>query len=287
MRKKVIIGVVVLLVISAVIYANVAFKRTSALSVTTEAVATRNLESIVSASGKVRAKRTVNITSEVSGKVTRVGVEEGDHVKEGQFLLEIDSRIQRTNVQRMQASGEQQRISMQQAQVALQSATMSLKLAQEDFARQADLWKAKLTTKQEYDRAENNLRVQEYAKTNAEQSIARSEQVIRQITADLANAEHDLSKVNISAPFTGVITKRNVEPGENAQVGFVNNPSVVMLILADMSIIGAEIEVDETDIPNVKVGQPTKVTIDALPDRTFKAHVSEVGNSPIASSAAG
>jgi HlyD family secretion protein len=281
-RKKVLIAVVVLVVIAAVVYANVAFRRSDAVSVTVEAVSKRNLESIVSASGRVRAKRTVSITSEVNGKVTRVGVEEGDHVKAGQFLLDIDSRIQRTNVQRMEASVEQQKIGLQQAQVALESAKINLKLAQDDFNRQQGLWAAKLTTRQEYDRAENTLRVQEYSLKSAEQSIARTEQSIRQIRADLSNAEHDLSKVTITAPFAGVITRRNVEAGENAQVGYTNNPSVVMLTLADMSVIESEIEVDETDVPNVKVGQHTKVTIDALPDRTFKAHVTEVGNSPIA-----
>src|SRR5512133_591426 len=98
-KKKVIIGVVVLVVIAAIVYANVAFKRTDGVTVNVEPVSKRNLEAIVSASGTIRARRTVNITSEVTGKIMRLSVEEGDHVKAGQFLLEVDSRIPRTRVQ--------------------------------------------------------------------------------------------------------------------------------------------------------------------------------------------
>lgn len=280
-RKKVIIGVVVLVVIAAIAYANIAFKRTDAVSVTVEGVAKRNLEAIVSASGTINAKHTVNITSEVTGKIMRLAVDEGDHVKTGQFLLEIDSRIPRTNVQGLRAAVEQQRIGLQQAKVALQIANENLKLAQDDFTRQQNLLKGGIATKRDYEAAENNLRVMENNQKSAVQQVSRSEQAITQTNSTLTNAEHDLSKVTITAPMDGIITKRNVEEGETAQMGFTNNPSVVLLILADMSLIQAEIQVDETDMPNVAVGQKAKITIDAMPDKSFAGHVSEVGNSPI------
>jgi HlyD family secretion protein len=281
MRKKVIIGAVVLVVIAAVVYANVAFKKTEGVAVVVESVYKRNLESIVSASGTIRARRTVNITSEVTGKITRLAVEEGDHVKAGQFLLEVDSRIPRTRVQGLQAGVEGQRIALQQARVALESAKENLKMAQDEFRRQQDLLKNGIATRQDYERADNNLKVQQNNQRNAEQQVSRADQAIRQTGAELSNAEHDLSKVTITAPIEGIITKRNVEEGETAQMGFTNNPSVVLLIVADMSVIEAEIQVDETDIPTVAVGQKTKITIDAMPDKTFAGHVSEVGNSPI------
>src|SRR5512144_3165787 len=129
-RKRVIIGLIVLVVGAAIVYANLAFRKNEGVAVTVEPVAKRNLEAIVSASGTIRAKRTVNITSEVTGKITRLAVNEGDTVKAGQFLVEIDSRIQRTNVQRIEAGVEQQRIGLQQAQVALESAKINLKLAE-------------------------------------------------------------------------------------------------------------------------------------------------------------
>jgi HlyD family secretion protein len=280
-RKKVLIGVVILVVGAAIVYANLAFKKTDAVAVTVEAVSRRSLESIVSASGTIRARKTVNITSEVTGKITRLAVEEGDRVKAGQFLLEIDSRIPKSRVQGLEAVVEQQKIALQQAKVSLESAKEMVKLAQDEFKRQQDLLKAGIATRQDYDRADNNLRVQLNTQRSAEQQIARTDQSIRQMTTDLESAQHDLSKVTITAPIEGIITKRNVEEGETAQAGFTNNPSVVLLILADMSVIEAEIQVDETDIPNVAIGQKTKITIDAMPDRTFAGHVTEVGNSPI------
>lgn len=281
MRKKVIIGAVVLVVIAAVVYANVAFKKTEGVTVSVESVYKRNLESIVSASGTIRARRTVNVTSEVTGKITRLAVEEGDHVKAGQFLLEVDSRIPRSRVQGLEAGVEQQKIALQQARVSLESANENVKLAQDEFTRQQDLLKNGIATRQDYERADNNLKVQQNIQRNAVQQVARADQAIRQMNTDLANAQHDLGKATITAEFEGIITKRNVEEGETAQMGFTNNPSVVLLILADMSVIEAEIQVDETDIPTVAVGQKTKIMIDAMPDRTFAGHVSEVGNSPI------
>jgi len=121
---------------------------------------------------------------------------------------------------------------------------------------------------------------------NAEQAVSTAEQRIRSQMADLESAHYDLNRVTIESPIDGIVTKRNVEEGEMAVQGFTNNPSVVLLIVADMSVIEAEIEVDETDIPNVKFGQKTKVTIDALPDKTFTAKVTEIGNSPINASSA-
>ncbi len=284
-RKKVIIGVVVLVVIAAIVYANIAFKRTEGATVTTESIYKRNLEAIVSASGTINAKHTVNITSEVTGKIMRLAVDEGDRVKAGQFLLEIDSRIPRTKVQGYQAMVEQQRIGLQQAKVALQTANENLKLAQEQFTRQQNLLKQGIATRVDYDTATNALKTAENAQRSAEQQVARMEQAVRQSQSDLSNAENDLSKVTITAPMDGIITKRNVEEGETAQMGFTNNPSVVLLILADMSVIQAEIQVDETDMPSVAIGQKAKITVDAMPDKSFAGHVTEVGNSPIAVSA--
>lgn len=281
MRKKVIIGAVVVVVIAAIAYANIFFKKTEGVTVTVESISKRGLESIVSASGTIRAKRTVNITSEVTGKITRLAVDEGAHVKEGQFLLEVDSRIPRNRVQGLEASVEQQKIMQQQARTALESAKEALKLAQDEFKRQQDLLKQGIATRQDYERAENSLKLRQNDQRNAEQQIARSDQAIRQMTTELANAQHDLSKVTINAPIEGIITKRNVEQGETAMQGFTNNPSVVLLILADLSVIEAEIQVDETDIPNVALGQKAKITIDAMPDQSFTGHVTEVGNSPI------
>lgn len=280
-RKKVLIGIGLVVVVGAMIWANFAFKKTEGPTVTVETIKARPLESVVSASGTIRARRTVNITSEVSGKVVKLSVEEGDRVKTGQFLLQIDPRAVRSRLQISEAGLEGQRIALQQARLSLENAKVNQKLADDDLARQLRLDKDRLATKQALEQARDSAALRRGEVRTAEQAVAASEQRIRSQQADLESVQHDLSRVTIESPIDGIVTKRNVEEGEQAVVGFTNNPSVVLLIVADMSIIEAEIEVDETDIPNVKLGQTAKVTIDALPERTFTAKVTEIGNSPI------
>jgi HlyD family secretion protein len=280
-RKKVLIGVGIAVVLGAMVWANFAFKKDSGTTVTVEAIKQRDLESVVSASGKIRARRTVNITSEVSGKVVQLAVDEGQRVKTGQFLLQVDPRTVRSRLQVSEATLEQQKIALLSARTALENAKVNLKQAQDELARQKALEKGALTTKQALEQAENLVAIRQGELRTSEQSVSNAEQAIRRQNADLDSAKHDLSRVTIESPIDGIITKRNVEEGETAMAGFTNNPSVVLLIVADMSVIEAELEVDETDIPNVQLGQPVQVSIDALPDKKFPAKVTEIGNSPI------
>src|SRR5204863_5085085 len=99
--------------------------------------------------------------------------------------------------------------------------------------------------------------------------------------ATLESARYDLSKVRMESPIEGIVTRRNVQESETAVIGTMNNAGTVLLELADMGVIQAEVEVDETNVPHVQIGQPAKITIDAIPDKSFKGHVTEIGNSPI------
>jgi HlyD family secretion protein len=267
------------------VWANLAFKRTEGPTITVEAVAKRDLEAIVSASGKIRAKKQVNISADRMGRVVRLAVNEGDRVKAGQFLLQIDPRSLRTVVQRGEANLEGQRTRLQQARVAVENARVSVKQAQETLKRQQDLWKDKLTTREALDQAENQLALRQGELRSAESNVATQEQAIRGNQADLENARHDLSLVTVESPINGLVVHRNIEEGETAVMGTMNQAGTVLLTVADMSVIEAEIEVDETDIPSVRFGQATKVTIDAMPDKTFVGRVTEVGNSPIQATA--
>src|SRR5262249_61059054 len=114
-----------------------------------------------------------------------------------------------------------------------------------------------------------------------EKLIRPQESRIGQERAGLENARYDLSKVRIESPIDGIVTRRNVQEGETAVIGTMNNAGTVLLELADMAVIQAEVEVDETNVPHVEIGQPAKITIDAIPDKSFKGHVTENGNSPI------
>ena len=280
-RKKVLIGLGVVVVLGAMVWANFAFKKDKGTAVTVEAIKQRDLESVVSASGKIRAQRTVNITSEVSGKVVQLAVDEGQKVKAGQFLLQVDPRNVRSRVEVSQATLAQQKILLQQARTTLENSKVNLKQAQDELARQRALEKSNLTTKQALEQAENLVAIRQGEVRNAEQAVNNADQAIRRQSADLSSAQHDLSRVTINSPIDGLITKRNVEEGETAMAGFTNNPSVVLLVISDMSVIEAELEVDETDVPNVQLGQSVQVSVDALPDKKFPAKVTEIGNSPI------
>ncbi|MFO7692060.1 MAG: biotin/lipoyl-binding protein [Vicinamibacterales bacterium] len=160
-RKKLYIGALIVVAGGALVAANVFLKREKGVEVLVEKIQKRDLESIVSASGKIQARTTVNISAQSMGRVTRLAVEEGDRVKEGQFLLEIDPRSLRTQVERGEAGLSAQRTAVSQARVQLEAAKSSLKLAQDTYRRQQDLWKEQLTTKQDLDRAENDVKLRE------------------------------------------------------------------------------------------------------------------------------
>jgi HlyD family secretion protein len=279
--KKIFIAVAILLVAGAVVAANLYYRRDQGVQVVTEAIRSRDLEAIVSASGKVQPKRQVNISANTMGKVTRLAVEEGQRVKAGQFLLEIDPRSLSGQLERGEASIAAAQSSLQQGRTAVESANINLDLARQNLKRQQELWKDGLTTKEALDRAQNELAAREADLRAREQEIKTREQQIKQEQASLATTRYNLSQVIISSPMDGLVTRRNIEEGETAVVGTMNNAGTVLLTIADMSVLEAEIEVDETDIPNVALGQVAKVTIDAVPNREFKGHVTEIANSPI------
>jgi HlyD family secretion protein len=226
----------------------------------------------------------VNISANTMGKVTRLAVEEGQRVKAGQFLLEIDPRSLAGQLERGEASIAAAQSSLQSGRTAVESANINLDLARTNLKRQQDLWKDGLTTKEALERAQNEVAAREADLRAREQEIKTREQQIKQEVASLATTKYNLSQVVISSPMDGLVTRRNIEEGETAVVGTMNNAGTVLLTIADMSVLEAEIEVDETDIPNVSLGQIAKVTIDAVPNREFKGRVTEIANSPIQTS---
>ena len=282
--KKVLIVVVVVLVGAAVVAANLYYRRETGLSVTAEAIRNRDLEALVSASGKIQPKRQVNVSANTTGRVTRLAVEEGQRVKTGQFLLEIDPRSLDSQLERGQASVAAAQSSLQQARTAVVQARANLDLARQNLKRTEELWKEGLTTREALERSQNDVAVREADLKTREQDIETNEQRIRVEQAGLATTKYNLNQVIISAPMDGLVTRRSIEEGETAVLGTMNNAGSVLLTIADMSVLEAEVEVDETEIPMVSLGQMAKVMIDAVPDRTFRGHVTEVGNSPIQTS---
>jgi HlyD family secretion protein len=286
-RKNILIALAVILAGGAIVGANLYYKRDTGLTVTTEVIKTRDLEAIVSASGKIQPKRSVNISSDTVGRVVNLMVNEGDRVRQGQFLLQIDPRTLQARVDQELASLKANEGSLAQMQQSTETGRAQLELFRQTLARQQDLWKQKLTPRDQLDKAINDVKVAESTLVEREKTAASQISRIAQEKATLDSAQYDLSRVRIASPIDGIVTKRSIEEGEMVMVGTMNNAGTVLMTLADMSVIQAEVEVDETNIPNVKLGQTAKITIDAIPDKTFKGHVSEIGNSPLQSTTAG
>ena len=284
-KKKIILGVVVVLVLGALAYANLGMKRQTGINVNVEKIQARDLESIVSASGKIQPKSSVNISAETMGKVVALEVREGDMVKKGQLLLQIDAKNLETQVQNREASLSSARFQLEQTKGQIVNARVALKEAEDTLKRQEQMFKAGLLPRDQYDRVVNDVARQKTNLMVTEQSAQSQEQRIKQEEANLDSASYDLNKLRVVAPISGIVTRRNIEVGETAMIGTMNNPGTVLLTIADLSVIETEIEVDETDIPFIQIGQPAKITIDALPDQTFPGRVTEVGNSPIQATA--
>src|SRR5436190_9161226 len=280
-RKNILIAFGMIILGAALVAANLWYRKDAAVVVTVEPVRTRDLEAIVSASGKIQPKRLVNISADTSGRVVDLAVNEGDRIKKGQFLLQIDPKSLRTRVDSGTASLEAAEGSLDQLRQAVETSRAQLDQAQKTAARQRDLWNQQLTTKEALEKAENDVRVAESALREREKQVTSQSARINQERAGLESARYDLSKVRIESPIDGIVTRRNIQEGETAVIGTMNNAGTILLTLADMSIIQAEVEVDETNIASVQFGQQAKISIDAIPDRTFKGHVTEIGNSPI------
>ncbi len=279
--KKVVIALVVLIVSASTGGYAWWTRRSTATTVTTETIRTRDLDAVVSASGKIQPKRFVNISADTSGRVVDLAVNEGDRVVPGQFLMQIDPRTLRTRVESGQAALSGAQSALEQAKQGVETARVQLTVAQQALERQQQLWKQQLTPREALERAENEVRIAQSTLAEREKQVRTQEVRLGQDRAQLASAQFDLSKVRIESPIAGIITRRNIQEGETAVVGTMNNAGTVLLTVADMSVIQAEVEVDETNIPHVALGQIAKITIDAIPDRTFKGHVTEIGNSPI------
>ena len=279
--KNVLITVAVVAIGAAVVAANLLYHRETGLSVTTETIRARDLEAIVSASGKIQPKRLVNISADTAGRVVDLAVNEGDRVTRGQFLLQIDPQVA-ADAAWTAARRRSRRPRPRSTRCARPSRRRSVQLDQLRLVlkRQQELWNEQLTTREALEKAENDVKAAESGLQEREKQVDGQASRLDQERASLESARYDLSKVRIESPIDGIVTRRNIQEGETAMIGTMNNAGTVLLTLADMSVIQAEVEVDETNIPEVAIGQPAKITIDALPDTTFRGHVTRDREQP-------
>ncbi|MCZ6669932.1 MAG: efflux RND transporter periplasmic adaptor subunit, partial [Acidobacteria bacterium] len=272
-RNKILLIILGVILVGGLIAANLKFDTKKRITVQTHTIAHKDLQSIVSASGKIDAKRRVNVSSNTLGKIVRLAVEEGDRVEKGDFLLQIDPAPYRASVASLEAA-------IRAAQARLNRDQANRDKAELDLKRSNDLRRKNLIPQENLDAARTSLAV-----AIAVENAARNE--VERQQANLINARHDLEQVTIHAELSGIVTRLNVEEGENVVTGTMNNPGTVLMTIADLSEIEAEIDVDETDVVDVRPGQEAEVSIDAYPDKIFKGKVTQVGNSAISASTGG
>ncbi len=268
-RRKVLAAAGVVVVVSAFVTLAMTRGRRGGIEVRTEEVQRRDLVSLVTASGRVRPHRSVDIQADVSGRIVDLRVEEGDTVSEGDTLLIIDPTTFQAAVQRAQAA-------LASAQAAEKQAKANRDQAQRALVRTRRLKKEnpKLISDQELEAAETNFEVQDALYQAARYQVAQAEATLRE-------ARDRLAKTVIQAPMSGLVTRLNVEEGETAIVGTMNNPGTVLLTIADLSEMEVVVEVDETDVPQIELGDSAKIEIDAFPDTAFTGEVTEIGHSSI------
>jgi HlyD family secretion protein len=259
------IGGGTLLLLAAVAAVVVARRRMAdTVKVEVETIQSRPLVAVVTASGEIQPVKSVSVNANVNGTVDTVAVKEGQAVEQGDLLLRIDPIP-------AEAAAEAQAAQVRSSEGDVEALRADLAQAQRDLERARQLASRDLISKEELQRAETT-------RAQARARLMAAEARVESARATLKSSQHELSKVTVTAPASGVITRLDVEQGEFAFTGL--NPTL-LLTIANLSTLQAEIEVDETDVVNVQPGQPARITVDAFPDTTFTGEVTEVGTSPI------
>jgi HlyD family secretion protein len=292
-KLALIVGAVVVLL--AIVGFTVQQSRKGVVTVQTGKVVREDLTSVVTASGEIKPKVYVNIGANAFGKITHLYVKEGDRVKAGQMLATLENVQSSADVSANQAALSAAETDADAARAAVNTATMDQRQAESEYERakldydRADaLYKAQLIAKSDYDTktaaygtATAQLGQSKAKLAQAKSQLDSAQRRIPQNAANLRRVRDVLSKTEYTAPFDGVITNLPVREGETVVIGIQNAPGSTLMTIADISVITAEVKVDETDIVNVKIGETAEVSIDAIPKQRFKGIVTEIGNNAI------
>jgi HlyD family secretion protein len=235
--------------------------------VTTAKVEKLDLVSKVTANGKIQAQRKVDMSALVMGQIVNLAVKEGDHVKKGQLLLQID-RAQ------LAAQAQGREASLAAMRHDLDAAKATAAQAEFDYQRAKQNFEGHILAEADYQKAKSTLET-------ARASLAATEERMNGTVADLAASRDSLSKTTVTAPLEGVVTALPIKEGEVTVIGTMNNAGTQLMTISDMGSVEAVMMVDETSVPQVKVGQKADLTIDAYPNKKFVGTVTEVGSSPV------
>jgi HlyD family secretion protein len=290
--KKVVIALAVLLVLAGVVALTVYRSQQNVVKITTATVARQDIVAIVSGTGQIKPKTYVNIGATAFGRITHLEVKEGDRVRKGQVLATLENVQPTSVVAAQQATIAASRTDVnadlaaeQTAKANIDAAKADLEQRKLDYNRALALYQDKLIAKQDfdakkaaYDGSVATLAQRVAAEAQAKAQTASQLAKVNQAIASQRSNFDALDKTVARAPFDGLVTNVPVREGETMVTGIQNAEGSTLMTLADMSVITAEVKVDETDIVNVQLGQSADVTVDALPGKTFKGHVTEVGD---------
>jgi HlyD family secretion protein len=268
-RNKVIIGVAVVAVLGLAAFLSARNGRDRGIEVRTEAIETRDLVEIVTASGNIRARRTVDISSDVSARVSQLLVDEGDDVVAGQTLLRLEPDQYQASLSRAEAQ-----LAQSEAQEAQQRANLVQAERDHDRLMQLRARDSLLVSRQQLDDAQTRVEVQT-------QLLEAARFGVSQASAGVDEAADRLSRTIFNAPIAGKVTRLNVEEGETVIIGTMNNPGSLVLTISDLSVIEVLVKVDETEVSEITLGDSASIRIDAFPDKEFSGTVTEIGNSAI------
>jgi len=302
----IIIGV---LVLAGGVIAGASYSKRGIVEVQTGRALRQDLSSIVTASGEIKPKNYINIGANAQGVITEIVVKEGDRVRKGELLAMLESVQPQADVNAQKATLDSAEADTTSAEASLKAADENLISAQAtvdrskadmeqsklDFARGQQLLEERLIAKQEFDSRRTTYESRQAAVREAEARVAQAkaqqaeaasqivgtQKRIAQSKAMLTRFDDILRKHNTYAPLDGVVTNLPVRVGETVVPGIQNSSASTIMTIADMSLITAEVKVDETDIVNVALGQVGDITIDAIPNKIFKGHVTEIGNTAI------
>jgi len=308
-KWKIVIGVLLAVAAIGGTVASIRWSQSAQVTVQTATAAKSDLTSVVTASGEVKPKTYTNLGANAQGRVMELMVKEGDHVRHGQIVARIESIQATADVEQQKASiasaesdstASEAGLKVQDDTIKTQRATIDrtkadLDLAKINYDRYEQLYKAGVVPKSDFDQRkstydsqvaglrEAELRLEQLISQRA-QTVAQLQSTQRRVTqaqAGLTRLTDILEKHDVVTPLDGIVTTLPVQIGETVVPGIQNSAASSIMTVADMSIVTAEVHVDETDIVNLKIGQKADVTIDAIPDHTFSGHVTEIGNEAI------
>ncbi|MBC7925161.1 MAG: efflux RND transporter periplasmic adaptor subunit [Bryobacteraceae bacterium] len=310
-KWKILLGLIVVFLAAGGVYASIKYNQRGVVNAQTGKVVRQDLASVVTASGEIKPRNYINLGANTMGpaRITQLLVIEGDRVRKGQVVAKLESiqaeadvAAQRAAVGSMEADSAASEAGVRASdenvltsQATLERSKTDLERARIDFERTQKLYAEKLIAQQEFDTKRTNLAGAQAAIAEAqariEQAKAQRQQIAAQLNAsqrrigqtqaNLRRASDILDKYSVASPINGVVTNLPVRAGETVVPGIQNSAASTIMTVADMSIITAEVKVDETDIVNVKLSQTAEINIDAMPGRTFRGHVIEIGNTAI------